>query len=251
MATYNYQNGKIYTIRSNQTVKYYIGSTVQKTLAQRLGKHRSNYKDYLKDNTKGFLTSFEILKYNDYYIELLEDYPCNSIEQLRKREGELQRQFKSEIVNMNIAGRTATEYVTDNKEQIKERKKAYCISHKEQIKVYNIAQCKAYRDSHKEHLKQQQAQYYESNKEEILQKNKQYNETNKEQISARNKQLYITVDKAKRQVQFNCECGSSGTSHHLLRHNTSKKHLNYIQQQILTTNIETLPIIELAELSII
>ena len=35
----NFQNGKIYCIRSHQTDKVYIGSTTQ-TLAQRFGKHK-------------------------------------------------------------------------------------------------------------------------------------------------------------------------------------------------------------------
>ena len=68
------------------TDKYYIGSTNQKTLAQRLGKHRGNYKEYLLDNTKTNVTSFKILQYNDHYIELLENYPCNNKEELLIRE---------------------------------------------------------------------------------------------------------------------------------------------------------------------
>ena len=82
-----FQNGKIYTIRSFQTDKYYIGSTNHKTLSQRLSKHKSNYKDWLKDKDSCYVTSFEILKYDDYYIELLELYPCNLKAELHKREG--------------------------------------------------------------------------------------------------------------------------------------------------------------------
>jgi len=80
----NYHNGKIYTIRSNQTEKYYIGSTTQ-TLTKRLSKHKSNFEDW-KRNGKGYMTSFEILKYDDVYIELLELFPCKSKEELNKKE---------------------------------------------------------------------------------------------------------------------------------------------------------------------
>ncbi len=62
-----YQNGKIYTIRSFQTEKYYIGSTNHKTLSQRLSKHRSKYKSWLRNNDMDYTTSFEILKYDDCY----------------------------------------------------------------------------------------------------------------------------------------------------------------------------------------
>jgi hypothetical protein len=118
-----FQHGKIYTIRSHQTNKYYIGSTNQLTLAQRLGKHRRNYKKYLINNTKGYISSFEILKYNDYYIELLLAYPCNSRDELHRREGELIRQYKSDLVNICIAGRTDKEYYEDNKTHLLEQKK--------------------------------------------------------------------------------------------------------------------------------
>ena len=225
MATNNYQNGKIYTIRSNQTVKYYIGSTAQKTLAQRLGKHRSNYNDYM--NGKGhFRYVFEILKYNDYYIELLELTPCNSKIELERREGQLQRQYKSEIVNNNIAGQTVIEYKETHKEEIKANQQVYNETHKEQIK----AKTQAYNETHKERIKANHQAYNETHKEQIKAQTQAYRERRKEII--------------------NCECGSSITTNNKTKHDTTKKHLNYIKQT-LTSNNETLPIIELAELLII
>ena len=70
----NYGNGKIYSIRSHQCEDIYIGSTTQ-SLAKRLGDHRSGFKRY--QNGKGhYVTSYDILKYNDHYIELICNYPC-------------------------------------------------------------------------------------------------------------------------------------------------------------------------------
>ena len=128
-----FQNGKIYAIRSHQTNKYYIGSTNQKTLSQRLGKHRGNYKDYLNNNN-GYMSSFEVLQYTDHYIELLELYPCNTKDELHRREGELIRQFKSDLINLNIAGRTPKEYSEDNKTHLLEQLKQYRIDNKVHIK---------------------------------------------------------------------------------------------------------------------
>lgn len=91
----DYQNGKIYTIRSPHTTKYYIGGTTQ-TLAKRFSYHK-------KYPT---LTSKDIISLGDAYIELMELCPCNSVEELRKREGELIREHKENCVNKNIAGRT-------------------------------------------------------------------------------------------------------------------------------------------------
>ena len=40
----------------------------------------------------------------NFYIELIEDWPCESVEQLRKREGYYIRMMAT--LNHNIAGRT-------------------------------------------------------------------------------------------------------------------------------------------------
>ena len=133
-----FQNGKIYTIRSFQTEKYYIGSTNHKTLSQRLSKHKSNYKIWLRNNDMDYTTSFEILKYDDYYIELLELYPCNLKAELHKREGELIRLHKDSLVNICIPCRTPKEYQIDNREilsvKAKTYKAIYRIENKQKIK---------------------------------------------------------------------------------------------------------------------
>jgi hypothetical protein len=98
----DYQNGKIYEIVDKTNGKRYIGSTTQ-SLSKRLAKHREDYDRYLKKK-QHYISSFEILKNNNYDIFLLEKYPCNSKEELHRKEGEYQR--KLECVNMLIAGRT-------------------------------------------------------------------------------------------------------------------------------------------------
>ena len=76
------------------TDKFYIGSTCS-PLYKRLYEHCSTYK---KDRNK-YTSSFEILKYDDYYIELLENFKCENREQLNRREGELIRLHKTNLVN--------------------------------------------------------------------------------------------------------------------------------------------------------
>ena len=106
--------GNIYIIKSKQTDKVYVGSTIQ-CLNRRFSEHKSN-----KD-----CTSVEILKYNDAEIELLECYECENKEQLRKKEGEYIKQYN--CVNLRIEGRTQREYLEDyyedNKEDILEKRK--------------------------------------------------------------------------------------------------------------------------------
>ena len=98
-----YSNSKIYKICSNLSDKYYIGSTF-KRIEQRLKEHITSYKAYLTNNDKTYLSSYKILQHSDYYIELLELYPCNNMRELHCREGELIKQFRSDLVNICIPG---------------------------------------------------------------------------------------------------------------------------------------------------
>ncbi len=120
-----YQNGKIYTVRSHNHDKYYIGSTCIR-LSQRLYTHEKTRRDFMRTGDKSHLTSCNvILEKGNYYIELLENYPCNSKDELHKREGELIRLHKNDLVNINIPKRTMKEWRADNREQ-------YSINRKQQ-----------------------------------------------------------------------------------------------------------------------
>lgn len=69
----NYQLGEIYKIVDLG----YVGSTCEPTLARRLAKHISNYKQYLYGKGS-YISSNIILAMDDYDIVLLEKNPCNS-----------------------------------------------------------------------------------------------------------------------------------------------------------------------------
>ena len=82
----NYQSGRIYKIVDNTTDKIYIGSTCEPTLARRLAKHTSSYKDFTNGGSSTYITSFEIIKNGDCDIVLVEAFPCNSKDELHSRE---------------------------------------------------------------------------------------------------------------------------------------------------------------------
>lgn len=84
----NYELGKIYKIVDYTNDNIYVGSTAEPTLARRLAGHRSSYKFWLKGSTvkASRLTSFDILKNDNYNIVLLENWPCESKDQLCARE---------------------------------------------------------------------------------------------------------------------------------------------------------------------
>lgn len=121
-----YENGKIYKIVCNINGDLYIGSTIR-TLNIRLIAHNTDYKRYLKGKCR-YTTSYDIIKGNDFYIELIENYPCNN-----KRELETQERFHIEhkiCINKYLPTRTKKEWREDNKQHTKQ----YRIKNKDKIR---------------------------------------------------------------------------------------------------------------------
>jgi hypothetical protein len=80
----NYQQAKIYEIVSDMTRDIYVGSTCL-SLEDRFKDHKYSLTRW--NNGKGsYFTSFKLLEYSDASIRLIEHYPCNSQEELHKRE---------------------------------------------------------------------------------------------------------------------------------------------------------------------
>ena len=127
-----YNNGKVYAIRSHRTDRVYIGSTCD-ALPKRLYAHRKDKKLYEAGKRCDYVSSYEMLNYEDHYIDLVEEYPCDNKMQLCRREGEVMRATEN-TVNRNIAGRTKAEWYRDNVQQIKQRTKKHYQDNVEQIK---------------------------------------------------------------------------------------------------------------------
>jgi len=128
-----YKNGKIYSIRSYQTDMIYIGSTTQ-DLCVRMAEHRRKYKRYLNGKSN-YISSFDILKRGDAYIELIQAIPCNNVLELRKYEGNYIRSM--DCVNKVIPGRTKKEYYEDNINRITQCKKERYQKYKKEISEKN------------------------------------------------------------------------------------------------------------------
>ena len=165
----DYNNSKIYCIRNSINDMIYIGSTTQ-PLSKRMGEHRNNINCVKCKNYKLYETMRELGRYN-FYIELLENYECNNLEDLRKREGELIREYKTEL-NNRIAGRTGNEWYYENKD----KKKKYYETNKDTIKECqkewsrkNEDKIKTYRETNKEDRKdkarQRSKEWYEINRD--------------------------------------------------------------------------------------
>ena len=183
----DYKNGKIYQIVCNETGEIYIGSTVR-DMEDRLYEHKK---------PSNVCCSKQIIDRNNYYIELLETYPCNNEFELKLKEGEYQKSMK--CINKVIAGRTDAEWRQDNKKKIAKTKHEYRQNNLETIAAHG-------------------KEYYQDNKEKFAKYNKEYRQINLEAIKARKNKVVI------------CECGIESTRINLPRHKRSKRHIDLMNK---------------------
>lgn len=111
----------IYSIKSPNINKLYIGSTTQ-SLKKRWGQHNC-----VNNKTK----AKEILDAGDAFIELVKKVEVENLEELYEIEGCYIRKSKS--CNIQIAGRSKKQWTIDNKELVKEKKHQWYLKNKEKV----------------------------------------------------------------------------------------------------------------------
>jgi hypothetical protein len=195
----NYQNGKIYKLVSFQTDKIYIGSTTQ-SLAVRKAEHVKKYKHFLAGKGN-YTTSYELIKLGDVDIVLIENFPCNSKEELHKQERFYIENFKN-CSNKNIPTRTSKEYYEHHKEKLTKMNKEYYEKHKDEIKEYK-------------------KEWAEDNKDKIKEYKKEWVLANKDKAKA-------SAKKYKQKI-FTCSCGATMTQSSKSRHEKRQVHLNSLK----------------------
>ena len=134
----NYNNSKIYKIQSHVGEKIYIGSTTKKLLCDRMTGHRYDYKRWKNGDKSRVYKSFEM--FDEYGLEnckiiLIENYPCNSRDELTSREAHHIR--NTVCVNKYIPDRTREEY--RNESEHKERKAVLSKARHQEKKEMKLA----------------------------------------------------------------------------------------------------------------
>lgn len=151
----DYSRGVIYTITSTTSNDVYVGSTIV-PLAERMRGHIS---DWNSGNILG--KHKEIVNdINDWNIRLYEKYPCNNLEELLNREGEVIKEIGT--LNTKISGKNNKEC---NIEKTK-NKKIYREEQQDDMEIYIKNQkddLKKYIENQKEDLKK----YIEEKKEDF------------------------------------------------------------------------------------
>ena len=87
----DYTNDRIYNILNYIDDACYVGSTCL-SLSKRMGKHREDANNPQKQHRLLYIKMKEY-GIENFYIELIEPYPCKNNEELRKREGHYIREF--------------------------------------------------------------------------------------------------------------------------------------------------------------
>jgi len=126
-----YQNSKIYKIYSDLGDKVYIGCTTKQYLSQRMARHKYDYTAW-KKGKYSLVTSYVL--FDEYgidncKIELLEACPCNSIDEIRKREAH----YIKTIPNINNHHNWTPERIELKKETEKTQSKEFYQKHKHEL----------------------------------------------------------------------------------------------------------------------
>lgn len=195
----DYSKGKIYKIISNKTNDVYIGSTIQ-SLSVRLAGHRKLYKSYLGGKSN-YITSYDILKYDDVKIILIEECPCDNREQLLARE----------------------QYHIDNMDCINKNRAIILLSNKEYYKEQYQKALKNNPNLHKDKYQKE------------LKRNPNHNKDNYERQLKNNPNLHKERYEKYKHInnqKILCECGLESSRKHLSRHKTSKIHHDLLSNKI-------------------
>tara|TARA_R100000935_G_scaffold58138_1_gene94096 strand:+ start:4639 stop:5145 length:507 start_codon:yes stop_codon:yes gene_type:complete len=121
-------NAKIYKLSDLNSDDVYYGSTIQ-TLQQRLNGHKSSARGGHN------LGSSTIINNGDYRIDLVENYPCNTMKELHQRE--------QLYISKNPCLNKISSYVSDEDKKLKcnQRSADYYIKYKDDLlekkKVYD------------------------------------------------------------------------------------------------------------------
>jgi hypothetical protein len=128
-------------------------------------------------------------------------------------------------------------YYEENKESILQKRKDYYDENKESI----LQKQRDYYKENRESIIEIQKKHYKENKESILEKHKIYRDSNKEKIKEyyeEHKEEKILYDKnryesmkEKLNEKCICKCGKKYTLQNKTRHEKTKKHQQYLQQQ--------------------
>jgi len=170
--TQSYEKGKIYKIvNKNDPEEFYIGST-KNHLRLRWQQHKCDAKRkhgqliYQRMNEIGF---------DSFQIVLIEDYPCNTKDELRKREDYFIGQLKPKLNKYRayLTEDEKREYQKNSCKNWREKNKEKCDEHNKRYYLENKKHNKRYYLENKDKCDEYQRRYDLENKDTITLKKKE------------------------------------------------------------------------------
>jgi hypothetical protein len=253
-AVNKYEHSILYKIRykTDEIKDCYVGSTTgafevrkrcHKSDVYNSRSKRHNYRVYTFIRANG--------GWDDWIMELIEEYPCRNKKELLARESYWIRSLCATL-NVTMPGRTKKENYEENKEIISAKRKEYYAAnrdrlnaaakeHRENNKEYIIAREKAYIEANRERITARKKAYYDANRDRNIAYSKAYSEANKE-ILAEKRQIFLETNKerlsAERKTRIICECGAAISACSKYRHKKAPRHVAYIASIALPTTAE-------------
>ena len=250
-----YENGKIYQLLCIDGY-YYYGSTIQP-----LYKRLSTHKKLSKTDKTVLYNHINTIGWDNVSMELVEDYPYETIQQLRAKEDEYITQSKNDPLCLNVNRAYVSkdeilaysvQYREENRDEILEKKLMY----REQNRTLLCEKQKEYAQQHPESIHEARKKYYEDHKEEQAEYYKEYRKAHQQRIQA--KQLEWNKKKREENAEqiakehedklqkrrersearikkdcdvHPCECGGTYQLYRKSRHDNSKKHTEFVRTQ--------------------
>jgi len=223
--------GKVYKIICTQSNDIYIGSTFN-TLRDRWRDHKNRYQQYKKNKnrTMSIHNYFDKYGIDNFKIILIKEYEVIDRNHLETKE----QLWLNKLKNINIQSafnpfrRCRKMYYQNRKEKINIRYECECgvfyyarhkIKHEKSISHIYFMMSDNEKKEYDNNIKERKKEYDNNIKE----RKKEYNEKNKDIIKEKHRQIEI------------CECGGSyykNCNSKKERHIKTKKHLNYISNNI-------------------
>ena len=104
----NYAKSYIYGIKCYTTGELYIGSSYD-NIERRLSKHKVDFRGYMGITPayRNYRSSFEVLMNENYKIFKIEDWPCDSKQELETRESLWIQKYRKIVCNKRIPRKVA------------------------------------------------------------------------------------------------------------------------------------------------
>lgn len=249
-----------YMITCKITNEKYIGSSCD-TEASRLHNHKKQMKN--ENNIRGNCSLYQHMRefgFENFIFTKIEDWPCDNLKQLQKREtywqvvyntvqnglnghyasaipiyeAELQKIIDlMEKKKLYLLNKTKTRNYLKNPEKTKECKKKHYEKNKDKI----LPKMAIYREEHKEERKEydkqrNQTKEYKERRKELYRENI---DIKKQQNNERYKKW---VENNKEEIE--CECGVKLMKKGLAKHKKSKRHLEYIVNSTIQKSLDDL-----------